>query len=116
MEIYHFQFKENIEGENYLIIKLTPPEDDEEEETKETKEKTLENLTELDIIYKLSEVHVCSNDENGTMTYCEDDEYYALNILHNKSRKIYFDNYNQMIAFLDKALTLQSFYTRLSQY
>ena len=50
------------------------------------------------------------------MTYCEDDEYYALNILHNKSRKIYFDNYNQMIAFLDKALMLQNFYTRLSQY
>ena len=83
-EIYHFQFQENDGGSNYLF--LTRGELDEENK---------ENHS-YDIVYNLGEVHVCTNDNVGNTTYCEKNEFYAVNILHRKSRKIFFDNYNQM--------------------
>lgn len=82
-----------------------------------TNSKNCENKLEArEIWYDLSKVHVSTNDTKIAKTYCPENVFYGLNLITAKSRKVYFDNYDQMDQFIGKIIKLQGFADRFAQY
>ena len=57
-----------------------------------------------EIIYDLPQVQVSSIDTPEEQNYQPDSEYFALNLIVNKSRKIYFPSYRGMANCLGKII------------
>ena len=69
------------------------------------------------IRYFLSQVHVCSIDDEDKRNLCKDRSFYTLNFVAKKSRKVYFTTFSEMRACIEEIIRLQGFKNgRLSQY
>ena len=81
VQAYQFDFVYNDFSQSFLVIQKVS-----------NKAKINRNQAK-EIVYNLAEIHVCSRDSKSSKTYCGKHVYYGVNIISNKSRKIYFTNY-----------------------
>lgn len=108
-QAYYFNFQKSSDkgvGTNHLIFSRVS-----------TNPKNCVNQLQAgEISYDLSKVHVSTNDSRTSKTYCRENVYYGLNLITAKSRKVYFESYDQMDRFINKIIKLQGFTDRFSQY
>ena len=60
----------------------------------------------VEIVYDLSEVHVCSVETSNDQIYAPETSYFGLNIMLKKSRKVYFKKFSGMEKCLNRIITL----------
>lgn len=62
------------------------------------------------IVYDLAKIQVCTLDmSKDDKNYCKSKRHFALNIIQQKKRKVYFTQYEDMQQCLSKILELQGF-------